>query len=291
MNARRRGLGRGLDALLGSQPASAEDGGALRDVAIDQLEPNRFQPRSHFSEEGLDELAASIRSQGVLQPLVVTESEDGRYGIIAGERRWRAARLAGLEHVPVLVREVADDQQRLELALIENIQRADLDVIEEAEAYRLLAERFGLSQDDIGAQVGKSRPAITNALRLLRLPPEVLDRLRDGQLSAGQARPLLALGDADKQIALASRAVEEGLTARKLEKLVRGDDGAKAPGRKPAEEPDVHTRAATDRLTRELQTRVEIRRRRRGGEVRIHFGSEDELIRLFDRLTHGKGAS
>lgn len=292
MSARRRGLGRGLDALLGAEsPADARRADGLREVPLGDLVPNRFQPRSHFAEDGLAELAASIEAQGVLQPLVVTAGEDGKLSIIAGERRWRAARLAGLETVPVVVREGVDDQTLLELALVENIQRADLDVIEEAEAYRSLAERFGLSQEEIGRRVGKSRPTVTNTLRLLRLPPEILDMLRDGRLSAGQARPLLALADREKQLALAARSAEQGLTARDLEQLVAAGENAPARAAKPVGEPDVHTRAAIERLTRTLQTRVDIRRTRRGGEIRIAFHSEDELIRLFDRLTQGKGES
>jgi ParB family chromosome partitioning protein len=224
----------------------------------------------------------------VLQPLVVTSDGNGRFAIIAGERRWRAAKAAGLTQVPVLIREVADDQELLELALVENLQRADLDVIEEAEAYNLLAERFGLSQEAIGKRVGKSRPAVANALRLLRLPPAIRDMLRDGRLTAGQARPLLAIGDAGRQVALAEQAVAEGLTARALEKLAT-QERPKQKAKIAPPEPDVHTRVAMERLTQSLQTHVEIRRRRRGGEILIKFHTEDELIRLFDHLTEAKG--
>lgn len=311
MSARRRGLGRGLDALLGTDiPAVASASGAmtpgapasdlessegaaqgvagLREVAVDDLVPNRLQPRTHFADKDLASLSASIEAQGVLQPLIVMTDADGHYSIIAGERRWRAARMAGLETVPVVVRDVADDQSLLEMALVENVQRADLDVIEEAEAYRLLAERFDLSQEAIAQRVGKSRPTVTNTLRLLRLPPEVQALLRDGLLTAGQARPLLGLTDRDQQLALAKRTIEERLTARDIEKLAAKGD-SKPPAKPAPDEPDVHTRAAIDRLTRALQTRVDIRRRRRGGEILIAFHSEDELIRLFDRLTQGKG--
>jgi len=292
MNARRRGLGRGLDALLGAEDVTAPDS-ALRELNVGRLRANRFQPRSQFDAHGLEELAESIRAQGVLQPLVVTDDGEAGFTIIAGERRWRAAKMAGLATVPVLVREVAGEQQMLELALVENLQRADLDAIEEAEAYRHLAERFGLSQEAIGQRVGKSRPSVTNALRLLRLPPQVRDMLRDGRITPGQARPLLALGDAHKQAALAERAVAEHLSARQLETLA-GRDSSEAPSpsrpaRSPQHPTDVHTRAAMERLTRLLQTSVEIRRKRRGGEIRIRFHSEDELIRLFDHLSQGKG--
>ncbi|MEM9558256.1 MAG: ParB/RepB/Spo0J family partition protein [Acidobacteriota bacterium] len=288
MATKRRGLGRGLDALLGSQdeaPAEAVSRSVDR-LAIDALEPNRFQPRSHFDSSGLDDLADSIRSQGVVQPIVVTPKADadGRYVIVAGERRWRASRLAGLDTVPVVVREVANDQELLELALVENIQRADLNPIEEAEAYRTLSESFELSQEEIATRVGKGRTTITNFLRLLRLPEEVQDFLREGRLTAGQARPILSLGDRARQIEIAERAIAEGLTARQLEALAAEAPQAKNKKKVKQQEPDVHTRDAMDSLTRSLQTRVEIVRKRRGGTVRIHFGSEDELIRLYDRL-------
>lgn len=294
----RRGLGRGLDALLSSAPAapaSAPSAGASSSgvpaspvsLPVERLEPNRFQPRSDFDETGLDDLATSIKSQGIVQPIVVTPQENGEglYTIVAGERRWRAAQRAGLEEVPVVVRKVADDRQLLEMALVENLQRADLNPIEEAEAYQTLAVNFDLSQTDIASRVGKARTTVTNALRLLRLPEEIQDFLREGRLSAGQARPLLGLTDKDRQVELAQRAVEESLTARELEALVspKNPEPKAAPAKK-KEDVDVHTRAAMEKLTQNLQTRVDIVRRRSGGQVRIFFHSEEELIRLYDRL-------
>lgn len=295
--SRRRGLGRGLNALLGSEPPSsaAETDAAAgpSTLPIDRLEPNRYQPRSHFDSSGLDDLAESIRAQGVVQPIVVTPretppGEDPRYTIIAGERRWRAARRAGLERVPIVIREIENDRQMLEMALVENLQRADLNPIEEAEAYRTLTETFDLSQEDIASRVGKGRTTITNALRLLRLPEEIQDFLREGRLTAGQARPLLSIPEDKRQLELAERAVREGLTARDLESLTAAPRTPDALSRKRAQEIDVHTRDAMERLTQSLQTRVEIVRRRRGGQVRIFFHSEDELIRLYDRLMQGK---
>lgn len=298
MSGKRRGLGRGLDALLGSEPekpATAGEGNVgLAEVAVDRLEPNRFQPRTHFDESGLDELAESIKAQGVVQPIVVTpKNEEGRYTIVAGERRWRAARRAGLERVPVVVREVTDDRQLLEMALVENVQRADLNAVEEAEAYRMLSESFSLSQEEIAKRVGKGRTTITNFLRLLRLPEEVQDLIREGRLTAGQARPLLALGDAAEQIRVAEEAVAKGLTARDLEALAtrprdEDTDDGEPKRRASSAEPDVHTREAMEKLTHALQTKVEIRRKKRGGTVRIHFHSEDELIRLYDALIGGE---
>lgn len=293
--SRRRGLGRGLDALLGSEApsvtaeATREENTATAAIVdrlpVGDLEPNRFQPRSHFDSSDLDGLADSIRAQGVVQPIVVTpkgDEEPRTYTIVAGERRWRAAQKAGLDEVPVVVREIADDQQLLEMALVENVQRADLNPVEEAEAYRTLAESFELSQEQIATRVGKGRTTVTNLLRLLRLPPEVQDLLREGRLTAGQARPLLAIPEKDRQIELAERAVREGLTARQLEALAGAPKEKKEKKAKP--EPDVHTRAAMEKLTQSLQTRVDIVRKKKGGQVRIHFHSEDELIRLYDRL-------
>jgi len=285
LNARKRGLGRGLDALIENvqkvekvEEKPADE--SVRTLPIDSLRPNRFQPRTWFDEPAIEELAESIRAQGVIQPLVVAPEGDG-YTIIAGERRWRAARRAGLESVPVVVRQVADDRELLELALVENLQRSDLNAVEEADAYAALQEKFGLSQEAVAARVGKARTTVTNSLRLLRLPEEVLDLLREGKLTAGQARPLLALNDHEKQILLADRAVREGLSARDLERLT----AAPQPKPKKPDRPvEVHTVAAEEKLTRRLQTRVEIRRQGKGGQLRIHFHSEEELMRLYDVL-------
>jgi len=279
MSGRRRGLGRGLDALLGGEEP-------VRALPVDGLRPSRVQPRASFDEEGLAELAASIRAQGVVQPIVVTPDGAGGYTIVAGERRWRAARQAGLETVPVVVREVASEQELLELALIENLQRTDLNPLEEAEAYRALQDRFGLSHEEIAVRVGKSRPAVSNTLRLLKLPPEVQELLRAGQLTAGQARPLLALESAEEQVELARRAVAQGLSARELEARAGVEPRPRARAAPPVE---PNAAAAAERLTQRLQTRVDIVRRRRGGEVRIHFHSEEELIRLYELLMQRGG--
>ncbi|MEZ5330490.1 MAG: ParB/RepB/Spo0J family partition protein [Thermoanaerobaculia bacterium] len=281
MTAKRRGLGRGLDALLDAQPASEP-----RALPISRLRPNRFQPRSRFDETGLEELADSIRAQGIVQPLVVAPDSGGDFVIVAGERRWRAAQRAGLAEVPVVVRAVDDDRQLLEMALVENLQRTDLNAVEEADAYRALAEEFGLAQEEVARRVGKSRSAVTNALRLLRLPPEVLDLLREGALSAGQARPLVPLSE-ERAVELARRAAAQGLSARQIERLA----GERRPSSKPAARIDPDTAAAADRLTRRLQTRVDIRRRGRGGRILIRFHDEEELMRLFDLfMQRGGGA-
>jgi ParB family chromosome partitioning protein len=286
--AKKRGLGRGLDALIEPPEAFAAAEHPDRGISklpIAALKPNRWQPRTSFDEGELEALAASIRTQGMVQPLIVTADGDGSYSIVAGERRWRAARRAGLEEVPVVVRGDLDDRSRLELALVENLQRSDLNALEEAEAYATLQEKFGLSQEEIAIRVGKGRTTITNALRLLRLPPEVRDLLRAGRLTAGQARPLLALGGSEQQIALAERAVREELSARQLEQLTAPpSDRAKRQPRKV----EVHTAAAEEKLTRRLQTKVEIRRKGKGGQLQIRFHSEEELMRLYELLM-GKG--
>lgn len=286
-SSRKRGLGRGLDALLKKTPdaveAPAVAPGSTLEVAVTDLRPNEYQPRSLFREEELEELVASIKAQGIIQPLIVSPSGDGRYSIVAGERRWRAAQRAGLERVPVVVREVADDRERLQLALVENLQREDLHPIEEAEAYDQLRDAFGLSQAEIAERVGKSRTAVTNTLRLLRLPDSVQEMLSDGRLTAGQARPLVSLPKPARQEELAELAVERNLSAREVEALVRAEDEPKKPkAKKPSI--DVHTRAAAERLTRALQTKVDIAKRGKRGSIRIHFHSEDELMRLYDRL-------
>jgi ParB family chromosome partitioning protein len=282
---KKRGLGRGLDALIEKTEPKPDE--PVRTLPVDSLHPNRFQPRTYFDEVAIEDLVASVRAQGIIQPLVVTPEGEG-YAIIAGERRWRAARKAGLEAVPVVIRQVADDRELLELALVENLQRSDLNPIEEAEAYAALQEKFGLSQEEVATRVGKARTTVTNALRLLRLPDEVLDLLREGRLTAGQARPLLAIQDPEEQIRLADRAVRDGLSARDLERLAAEPQAQeKLKAKKPDRPVEVHTAAAEERLTRRLQTRVEIKRQGKGGQrgqLRIHFHSEEELMRLFDVL-------
>jgi len=277
MIKKRGGLGRGLDALLETREAVG-----VQSVSVSRLSPNRFQPRSDFNDTGMEELTESIRQQGIVQPVVVTPDEGENYTIIAGERRWRAAQRAGLEEVPVVVKSVDDDRQLLELALVENLQRADLNAIEEAEAFRSLQQAFGLSQEQIGVQVGRSRAAISNALRLLGLPEEIQDMMRDGRLTAGQARPLLGIEDPEEQLELAKRTLAEGLSARQVEALTSGE---RKPRKKRAQKGmDPDTAAAAERLTRRLQTKVEIRRKGAGGAVQIQFHSEEELMRLYDLL-------
>ena len=276
------GLGRGLGALIpGGENALAENGVML--VPVDLVFPNPRQPRSMMRPEELQDLTASIREHGVLQPLIVTPSDmQGRYILIAGERRLQAARLAGLAAVPVIVRQ-ATDQQRLELAIIENVQRSDLSPLEEAEAYRQLAEDFELSHEDIAARVGKSRVAVTNTLRLLKLPDAVKNALIEGRVSEGHARALLALPTPEAQAAALRTVIALDLNVRQTEELVRKLSGEK-PLRKPKSAAVPEVAELEERLRTSLGTKVTLRSGRKGGTVTIHYYSDEELNALMGRL-------
>ena len=282
--SRKTALGKGLSALIPS--ARAEGAGpGLKMVGLDLLDANRRQPRHRFDDAGLEELSKSIRRTGILQPVLVTK-EGGRFRIVAGERRVRAARLAGLSEVPVIVREGVTDRDHLLLALVENVQRRDLTALEEAEAYRHLKDDFGLTQEDVAERVGKDRATVANALRLLKLPAAVRAALEEGVLSAGHARALLALPSAADQEQLAKEVVRRGLSVRATEARVLTLQAGTAKKKK-TRSVDADTRDAELRLARALGTRVVILRKRRGGEVRISFFSEEELIGLFERLSGG----
>jgi ParB family transcriptional regulator, chromosome partitioning protein len=252
------------------------------EVETDRLVPGRFQPRQDFAAEALESLAASIREQGIVQPIVVVARGD-KYEIIAGERRWRAATLAGLSRVPIVVRERRSDKEMLELSLVENLQREDLNPLEAAAAYARLREEFHLTQEDVARRVGKDRTTIANALRLLKLPPSVREKIRDGSLSAGHARALVALVSADDQERLADEILRRALSVRQTEKRVASFSSEGKVTRERRSDP--FTRDAEEKLTRRLKTRVKIARSRRGGKIEISFGSEEELMGLFDRLS------
>ncbi len=275
-------LGRGLGALIPAREAETAPG-ALLQVPLGEISPNRYPPRRTFNDPSIDELARSIREHGIVQPLVVTRAGD-RYELIAGERRYRAAQKAGLHTVPVVIKEHLGKGDELQLALIENIQREDLNPIEEANAYHQLHEEFGLTQEEISRRVGKERSTVANFLRLLKLPDSVKHLLAAGRLSMGHARALLALDSAKKQEQLAERVVKNNLNVRQTEILASGE-GHKPGEKKKEKDKDVFTRDAEERLTRTLRAKVEIDRRRRGGVIHIRFGSEDELIRIYDDLT------
>ena len=279
MPSKKHGLGRGLDALLPVEPAPE----GTSEVAVALIRRNPRQPRSGMAEGELDELAASIKEHGVLQPLVVSAGAvPGEYTLIAGERRLEAARRAGLERVPVVVR-AATEQERLLLALIENVQRADLSPLETAEAYRQLNDEFGLSHEEISKRVAKSRVAVTNTLRLLRLPEAVRRALASGQLTEGHARALLALPTYHAQAAAADTVIRKALNVRQTEELVRRLLGKRttkpAPARLP---PDL--RALQRKLQEAFGTRIDLRRAKRGGTLVFHFYSDEELDALADHL-------
>lgn len=281
MNTRKPVLGRGLSALLPGKD-DVPRGTSPREAEIGRLTPSRFQPRRDFSEPALAELAKSIREQGIVQPIVVVARGD-KFEIVAGERRWRAAALAGLERVPITVRDKASDRDLLEAALVENLQREDLNILEAAEAYSRLREEFALTQEKIAERVGKDRTTIANSLRILKLSSAVRDRIRSGDLSAGHARALVALASTDDQERLAEEIIRRALSVRQTEKRV----ARMAAGDRVVTERrrDPFTRDAEEKLSRHLQTRVRISRRRRGGSIEIAFGSEEELIGLYERLT------
>ncbi len=303
-------LGRGLGALLGSgraaagpatpssapSPAAAAESlaaaeppaRAVRNVALDKVVPSPLQPRREFTEDALRDLAESIRSQGILQPLVVRPGQSG-LELIAGERRWRAARLAGLKEVPVLERE-ATDREVLELALVENLQREDLNPLEEALGYSELQSRFGLTQDHVAQKVGRSRAAVANALRLLKLPDDVKDALKAGQLSVGHAKVLLGIADAALLSSVARQAREQSLSVRQTEevvsRLLAKRDGQPAAMAVPPSVPvrDPHVVDVENRLRQRLATRVGVRYRAGRGSIEIRFTDDDELSRVLALL-------
>ena len=285
MIERRPALGKGLSALIPDAPEPPRHG-AL-EVDIDLLAPSNQQPRQLIDDAKIDELAQSIKANGIIQPILVRRT-GAAYRIIAGERRWRAAQRAGLLKVPVVIRDMAEgsDQKLLELALVENLQRENLNPVDEALAYQRLADEFGLTQDQIAAAVGKDRTSVANYMRLLRLPDEVRGDLAAGTLSMGHARALLALPDAASQRQAAREVMSRALSVRDTESLVRK---LAAPACTPRPDgrvtPDVHTRAAEDRLRFALGTKVRILRRAKGGTIEIAFGSESELNRIYEHLT------
>ncbi len=285
--AKKGGLGKGLDALFLDNTADAGQGSIIT-VRLSQVEPNSSQPRRQFDEAALQELADSIREHGVLQPIVVRPLESDGYQIIAGARRWRASRLAGLTEVPVLVRE-ADDKATMELALIENLQREDLNVLEEAEGYRALMDLYGLTQEEAAKRLGKSRPVVANTLRILTLPQPVLELLRQGKLTAGHARSLVGMEEAEA-VEMARLAVEQGLTVRDIEKLARArrQEAKKAPPSQSEKQESAwgssYCREAQLALGESLGRRVRISPKGEGGKLEIEFFSKEDLNAMAEAL-------
>jgi ParB family chromosome partitioning protein len=284
-----RRLGKGLGALLGEsalEATRAEQLGGTLEVDVGRIVPNRYQPRQTFDDSSITELAESIGSKGVLQPLIVTPRAEGDYMLVSGERRLRAARQAGLAAVPVLVRDVGD-RELLEIALIENLQREDLDAIEEAVGYQQLMGEFGLTQAEVGQQVGRSRPAVTNALRLLDLPDAVQSMIRDGALSAGHGRALLGLKDPRRITPLARKAAKGGYSVRQVERLVKRETRGvkKAPGKGRASGDDAERARLEEALQQQLGTRVKIHLEKTGkGRIEVAFYSLEDLERLAEML-------
>ena len=283
--AANKGLGKGLGALFGDLPPNEPQERPNLNLSIQKIEPNPFQPRKHFDPEELQTLADSISKYGVIQPLTVRALDNGYYQIIAGERRWRAARMAGLDEVPAVIVE-ADDRTTAELALIENLQRQDLDPVEEAQGYKRLLDEYGMTQEQIAASVGKSRPAVANALRLLSLPEELLDLLADGTITPGHARALLSLPDEQRQRDAAERIVRGELSVRQTEAL------CKALLKEPAPEPvkkglEVDYIAECEKsLSSSLGRGVRIVNGQRKGRLELEFYGPDDLQKLLEQLQH-----
>jgi len=282
MAEKRFALGRGLSALIPETESTTTV--TNNEVDIDQLTPNRQQPRMEVEAANLDELTQSIRVHGVIQPIVVRKTDSG-FEIVAGERRWRAAQKAGLLRVPVVIRNVEDDKL-LQLALIENIQRENLNPVDEASAYRRLIDELKLSQEEVAVAVGKDRSTIANALRLLRLPDDLKADLAAGLLSVGHARALLGLHDEKTQRQAAREIVQRGLSVREVEVLIRKLNRAEEPTPQTPHAQDVHVRAAEERLRFVLGTRVRIVKKKKAGRIEIDFTSENELQRLYEKLTN-----
>lgn len=277
---KRRALGRGLGSLIPDSDR-AEDG--LLEVPLESIKPNPHQPRSKVDQDKLVELAASIREHGLIQPLIVTESSPGSYSLIAGERRWRAASLAGLSEIPVIIKE-ASPQDMLELALIENVQRDDLNAIEEANAYQQLINEFGLTQEEVAKSVGKSRPTVANMVRLLKLSADIQGAVVDGQISGAHARALLPLPTPEAQTAVMRTIIKKELSVRQVEALVKKILTGTTPKPRKSVAVAPEMAALADEISQSLGTRVDIQQGAKGGKVVIHFYSDEELQAIYESI-------
>ena len=281
--ASQKGLGKGLGALLGDFAEEPSEKSGYLKLPIYKVEPNPDQPRHDFDEEELQALADSIEEHGIIQPLTVRELENGYYQIIAGERRWRAARIANLQEVPVVVIE-ADDKKAMELALIENLQRQDLNPVEEAMGYRTLMQEHGLTQEDAAKRVGKSRPAVANALRLLNLAPDVLEKVRDGSLSAGHARAVLSLKSEKKQLEASQKIIALGLSVRQAELLCKNMSKEPAPVKETPVLKVDYVAECEKQLSKHLGRGVKIVNGKKKGRFELEFYGEEDLQVLLDTL-------
>jgi len=284
-----KGLGRGLRALIPTEPEGAGEGAEIVELPLDRIKPGAFQARKDFDQQALDELSLSIKEHGVMQPVVVRPSGENTYELIIGERRWRASQIAGLAAIPCVIRDV-DDRVSSEMMLVENIQREDFNPIEEAVAYSRLKDEFHLTQEEISARVGKSRPAVANSLRLLQLPEKVRELLAQRKLSIGHGKVLLGLPDRRQQEQLALLAAEKGLTVRDAERaaqqLLQEKEDRPQPTKK---KNDLEMADTEDRLRRLLGTKVKIKKGRKGGRIEIDFYSREELDRLLELLLYCGG--
>ena len=284
-----------MSALLSETPATTNE--ELREVDIDLIEPNNVQPRTRFDETQLEELAQSIKTNGVVQPILVRKTDGGRYQIVAGERRWRAAQRAGLQRIPSVIRDVPDDKM-LELALIENIQRQELNAIEEAYAYKRLIETFNLTQETVAQRVGRDRTFVTNYLRLLRLPEDIQLLVEENKLSMGHARALLGIDDANKQREIARGIIDRSLSVRDTERAVKrvvaGGESDPPPASAPSERTsDANTRAAESKLRRRLGTQVHIlpNQSGEGGKIEVQYYNETDLQRVYEMIMGAQNGS
>jgi len=278
---KKKGLGRGLGALIPAVEAPKNEKRSFLYVGIEEVRPNPFQPRKKVRESAIEQLAESIKEKGIIQPLLVKKIPDG-YELIAGERRWRAAQKAGLNEVPVLIRE-AEPTAQLELALIENIQRQNLNAMEEAEAYHRLIQEFNISQEDVGRRVGKDRSSIANFLRLLRLPSRIQEKIAEGMISFGHAKCLLGLESAQDQIRLANEVIEKGISVRDLERMIKRM--GVVPAKKDSKAVPLELEEDwVKEMVRKYKTRIKLKRKKKGGLLEIHFHSEEELIRIVDLM-------
>jgi ParB family chromosome partitioning protein len=289
MAAKPRGLGKGLNAIIGADVVSEViDRPRAVEIPVDRLSPNPFQPRRSFTEEGLEQLADSIRHHGILQPIVVRPSGDG-YQLIAGERRWRAAQIAGLQRIPAVVREL-DDPGMVQVALIENLQREDLNPIEEASAYRRLMDEFNMTQEQLSSAIGRSRPAIANAVRLLNLPEAIQRAVEERKLSEGHARCLLAISNQGDQLKVAAEIIANGLNVRQAEELVKGttQNVSRETIRKPTSQEDPNAVRLTQRLGERLGTRVKLSGSVSKGKLEIEYYSAEDLDRILEIILGGE---
>lgn len=278
MAAKKGGLGRGLDALFADNSVEESSSASAVKLSLNEIEPNKDQPRKTFDEKALAELADSIAQHGVIQPLLVRPMPDGSYQLVAGERRWRAARRAGLSEVPVVIREMSDSEM-MELALIENLQREDLNPIEEAEGLQQLIDTYGLTQETAAARVGRSRPAIANALRLLSLPAPILELTREGKISAGHARALLSLGDEEKMVEIADLILKKEISVREVERLAKAAAKEKAQKEKPISRRDTFYDEVELALTNSLGRRIKVNvnKKENRGTIEIEFFDQKDL--------------